>query len=627
MRITTYRCYLGVVAAGFSLAVAGRGFAGDSSAVTIAALINQYEADRGDVATYYDLPGSDVRFDRLESLYAGWNARLKSVAFEPLSQSEKIDYLLLRNDLDDAKDDLKSERKHWCEMEPMLPFHAGILSLEQARWKELPLDSPAAAAVLAGIVKQVRDTRERLERGLKSGTNVTATITHSTSSSVTGLPLVVSTPLAKRSAEATERLRSILKRWFAFHDGYRPDFSWWVKKPYEEADKALEDYARYLREQVAGLKGKEDDPLIGEPAGEAELNRAIRREFLPYDARDLLAIGQREMIWCERELKAAARDMGCGDDWHAALAKVKADYVAPGNQDSLISAHAREAIAFVKKHRLATIPPLCEESWHLTMSSPETLKTIPYVAYNWQNMMVAYAREDMNLEDKLMTMRGNNRHFARTVTLHELIPGHHLQRFAAARHNPQRARFGTPFLIEGWAFYWERRFWDLGWARTPEDRMGMLFWRMTRAARIEVSLKFHLGEMTPAQMVDFLVDRVGHERMGATSEVRRFIGGEFSPLYQASYMIGALQIDALRKALVDGGTLTEAQFSDTILAENAIPVELMRAELLNLPLTRDTQSTWRFADPFASRRPDQHGQLNPEETITKKFPYAVSGTD
>jgi uncharacterized protein (DUF885 family) len=228
------------------------------------------------------------------------------------------------------------------------------------------------------------------------------------------------------------------------------------------------------------------------------------------------------------------------------------------------------------------------------MISPDGQKTLPFAAYGGQNMMVAYAKEEMKHDDKLMSMRGNNRHFTRIVTAHELIPGHHLQAFMSARNRSYRSTFSTPFLVEGWAVYWEMRLWDLDYAQSPEDRIGMLFWRMHRCARIIVSLKFHLGQMKPPEMVDFLVDRVGHERFGASSEVRRFIGGDYSPLYQCGYMIGGLQLRALHRELVGSGKMTDKQFHDTVLTHNAIPVELIRAGMLDLPLTRDTKASWKF---------------------------------
>src|SRR6185295_14598367 len=192
----------------------------------------------------------------------------------------------------------------------------------------------------------------------------------------------------------------------------------------------------------------------------------------------------------------------------------------------------------------------------------------------------------MKNDDKLMSMRGNNRHFTRIVTPHELIPGYHLQGFMVQRERNYRQIFSTPFLVEGWALYWEMTLYELGYPRTPEERVGMLFWRMHRAARIIVSLKFHLGKITPTEMVDFLVDRVGHEKLGATSEVRRFIGGDYSPVYQCGYMIGGLQIRALHKELVGSKKMTEQQFHDTFLAYNAMSVELIRAGMENVSLKR-----------------------------------------
>jgi uncharacterized protein (DUF885 family) len=149
--------------------------------------------------------------------------------------------------------------------------------------------------------------------------------------------------------------------------------------------------------------------------------------------------------------------------------------------------------------------------------------------------------------------------------------------------------------VEGWSLYWEFMLWDKGYGATPEDRVGMLFWRMHRAARIIVSLKFQLGQMTPKEMVEFIVERVGHERSGATSEVRRFIGGNYSPLYQCGYMIGGMQLRALRKEVLEAGRLTEREFNDAVLTVGPIPIEFVRASLLELPLTRELRATWRFA--------------------------------
>ena len=581
-----------------------------TSTSSLASLVSEFEADDQSVSSFYDLPRSAVRFDRLEKLYTAWQARLAAVDFDALNQSGRVDYVLLRAGLEQSVAEIARDRKRVADMDHLLTFRGIVHELEQTRWRGEPANAQAAATKLAELTKQAKQIKERVEKGLKAKAAADKPAAEGSAKKEPAQEkkgddapaIAVSATLAQRAAAAAAELRGALKKWFGFYDGYQPDFQWWVKKPYEEADKQLEEYAKFLREEVAGLKGKDEDPLIGDPIGADAVAEAIRFEFLPYTADELIAIGEREMAWCEHEMKNAARQMGCGDDWKAAMAKVKADFVPPGQQDALVEQTAREAIAFVRKHHFATVPPLCEETWRLIMMSPETMKTIPYAAYGGQNMMVAYAKDEMKQEDKLMVMRGNNRAFTHLTTAHELIPGHHLQNFQAARHNQHRRMFSTPFYVEGWALYCELRLWDLGWARTPQERIGMLFWHMHRAARIVVSLKFHLGRMKPAEMVDFLVNRVGHEKLGATSEVRRYISAQ--PLYQAGYLLGGLQLKALHDELVRSGKMSEQQFNDAVLMENTMPIEMLRADMLKLPLTRDTQSSWKFAgeNPLAPKQ-------------------------
>jgi uncharacterized protein (DUF885 family) len=193
-----------------------------------------------------------------------------------------------------------------------------------------------------------------------------------------------------------------------------------------------------------------------------------------------------------------------------------------------------------------------------------------------------------------MSMRGNGIHVSRATVHHELIPGHHLKGFMSDRYNAHRSVFNTPFMSEGWALYWELLLWDRGFPRSPEDRIGMLWWRMHRAARIIFSLNFHLGRWTPEQCVDFLVNRVGHERFTATGEVRRSFAGTYSPLYQVAYMMGGLQIRSLYKELVDTNTMTAKAFHDAILKAGSMPIEMLRAVLTPQPLTRDYRAQWKY---------------------------------
>jgi uncharacterized protein (DUF885 family) len=229
----------------------------------------------------------------------------------------------------------------------------------------------------------------------------------------------------------------------------------------------------------------------------------------------------------------------------------------------------------------------------MIMMTPERQMVNPFFT-GGREISISYPTNTMQQGDKLMSMRGNNPYFSRGTVQHELIPGHNLQYFMNSRYKSYRQVFTTPFAIEGWSLYWELLLYENGFAKTPEERIGMLFWRMHRCARIIFSLNYHLGNWTPQQCIDFLVDRVGHERANAEGEVRRSFEGGYNPLYQLAYLTGGLQIMSLKKELVDGGKMTYKQFHDAVIKENLIPIEMIRATLINQPLTKDFQTNWKF---------------------------------
>ena len=415
-------------------------------------------------------------------------------------------------------------------------------------------------------------------------------------------PLKVSKVVAHRSAEIISSLKSTLKDWYDFYSGYDPLFTWWARDPYRRADSVMTAYHKTLRERIVGFRPGQPEPIIGDPIGRDAIIADLKDEVIAYTPEDLVAIAEREFAWSEAEMKKAARDLGFGEDWKAALEKVKGLYVPPGEQPELIRRLAFEAIDFIEERNLVTVPPLARDIWRIEMMSPERQRVSPFFL-GGETIQVSYPTDGMTHEEKLMSMRGNSPHLSHATVFHELIPGHHLQGFMNQRYQAhRRPAFGTPFWTEGWALYWEMLLWDQGFNATPEDRIGALFWRMHRSARIIFSLGFHLGTMTPQQAIDYLVDRVGHERANAEAEVRRSFLGTYPPLYQLGYMMGGLQFRSLHQDLVGSGRMTNKDFRDAVLKGGAMPVELVRAMLVNAPLTRDYQAQWLYSGPRGAAR-------------------------
>jgi uncharacterized protein (DUF885 family) len=340
-------------------------------------------------------------------------------------------------------------------------------------------------------------------------------------------------------------------------------------------------------------------PIVGNPIGREALLSELKYEMISYSPEELIELAQTELAWCENEMKMAARAMGHGDDWRAALEHVKTMYVEPGKQPALIRDLAIEAIEYLDKNDLVTVPELCRDSWRMAMMSPEQQLVNPFFT-GGEVISVSYPTNSMPQEAKLMSMRGNNIHFSRATVFHEVIPGHHLQGYMTSRYKTYRRLFNTPFWGEGWALYWELLLWDKGFAKSPENKVGMLFWHMHRCARIIFSLSFHLEKMTPQECIDFLVERVGHERDNATAEVRRSFTTSYGPLYQAAYLLGGLQLRSLHRELVESGRMTNREFHDRILRENAIPIDMVRALLAERKLNPNYTADWKFYKPAAA---------------------------
>jgi len=433
------------------------------------------------------------------------------------------------------------------------------------------VDARAAAATLDSVADQV----EALTKALRDRAAAAP---------------AVKAVAAERAARHSEELRRILRGWYGFYDGYDPIFTWWAAKPYARLDKALEAHVAAVRARYVPAEG----PVVGDPIGEAGLRAHLAHEMIPYTADQLIKIAEAEFTWMEEARLAASREMGYGDDWRAALEYVKDLAVEPGRKPSVVRELERQSLEFIGARDWISIPPLASEIWRMEMMSPERQLTSPFFL-GGEVLQISYPTDDMEHDAKLMSMRGNNPHFNRATVHHELIPGHHLQGFMTGRFNEHRGLFSTPFWGEGWALYWEMILWENDFPRGPEDRMGMLFWRMHRAARIIFSLSFHLERMTPQQAVDFLVDRVGHERANAEAEVRRSFAGDYSPLYQVAYMIGGMQFRTLRRELVESGRMTDRAFHDAVMQGGRMPVGMVRARLTDQPITRDFTSTWRFA--------------------------------
>lgn len=551
-----------------------------SNDTSISSLISQYGADQKTLSARFRIPLDPIGQEYRRSMLSSWEAKLAAIPFEKLDRDNQIDWLMLDGKIRHDREGMERKEERNGAARPLIPYSDKLMQFCASKEHGTPLTAEEAATLLDAIATQANELTKALQKPAKDSDK-----------KLQGEPMPAT--VAIDGSVLLDQFSRQLQDTHRYYEGYDPKYSWWASKPFEAAKAAMANHRKAIREKLAGLDDSDNDKIVGVPIGDAALLKELRYAWIPYTPQELIAIGEKEMQWCEDRFKETATELKLDGDWRKALEQVKSLHVEPGDQPRLIRELAWEAIRFLEGNDLISVPEMAKHGWRVEMMTPEAQRVNPYFL-GGDNIIVSFPTSSMTHSEKLMSLKSNNIHFCRATVHHELIPGHHLQYYSLARHRPYRELFSSPFWMEGWALYWEMMLWDMGFAQSPEDRVGMLFWRKHRAARIIFSLNYQSGKWTAEECVKYLIDRVGHEPSAAAAEVRRSIMGAYGPLYQAGYMLGGLQLRSLHREVVQAGKMTNRDFHDAVLRENYIPWELLRAKMLGAPLSAKQVPAWRF---------------------------------
>ncbi len=160
------------------------------------------------------------------------------------------------------------------------------------------------------------------------------------------------------------------------------------------------------------------------------------------------------------------------------------------------------------------------------------------------------------------------------LTLHEAVPGHHLQ-MSLAQEIENVPKFRTQTYLsafgEGWALYTEYLGKEAGIYKTPYEDFGRLTYEMWRACRLVVDPGIHYKGWTRQEALDFMASNTALSIHEVTTEIDRYIGW---PGQAVSYKIGELKIRELRKKVEDklGDKFDIRAFHDLVLANGSIPL-------------------------------------------------------
>jgi uncharacterized protein (DUF885 family) len=167
------------------------------------------------------------------------------------------------------------------------------------------------------------------------------------------------------------------------------------------------------------------------------------------------------------------------------------------------------------------------------------------------------------------------------LTLHEAVPGHHLQVSLAAERQElpafRRLAYSMAFG-EGWGLYSEWLGYELGLYADPYDRFGQLTWEMWRAVRLVIDTGMHSEGWTRERAIGYFRDNSPRPDLDIVNEVDRYLA---APGQALAYKIGQMKILELRRRAEKtlGPRFEVRAFHDEVLGAGSLPLDVLEARI------------------------------------------------
>lgn len=373
----------------------------------------------------------------------------------------------------------------------------------------------------------------------------------------------------------------------------------------DSAREALDAYREWLEGSLMPLSA--GDFSIGRHLYERLL---VEKHHLPWDADQLIGIGQKLYQETMREMKRVSARIDSTRPWSKVVEHLKGSHPSEEEILSTYTSEMRRAQIFARNTDLVTFPETAPIDVLPTPGFARPM--IPYAYYlppapfaedQTGIFWVTTVDPDLPEARRETLLKGHAQYGIVVTALHEVCPGHHLQQVKANQfpEHPIRRVFRSSVLTEGWAFYCEEMMHSLGFYADDRIRLLQLKDTLWRACRVIIDVELQTGRMGFNDAATFLVRKARLERPNAVAEVRRYCGQPTQPM---SYVAGMVLIQELLAdyRAVRGDRFSLKEFHDDLLGHGALPIELIRLEM-GIPRTAPRGGSRRGGGSSRGRRP------------------------
>ena len=474
-----------------------------------------------------------------------------------LNTDDRLDYHLLKSDLDMALLDLK--QIEWQKRSPLLYVDEAVEGLHSL------MVSPHASLdqKLFPIMERVKAVPDLMKTARRNITKPPALYIQAATEA-----------LESGTAFYREVGAELMKQY--------PDRADEILRQFTAAREALNDFSIYL----AGLTpGDESRIAIGKKNFDYILSNG---DFLDYDSDSLLALGESLLAKAQKEYHNYETEV---EDDHQNASEPVFVPASFNRQDILdyYSWEVDQVREFLEANNIVTVPeniaPIA------VVETPDYLRTMiagiayqPAGAFDSVQQAYFYVRpipKDLDQKQLEARFRYIQRRGFRGSVVHEAYPGHHLQYQIASRlSDPVRKWHQNMMFVEGWALYCEEMMYNQGLYGDEDPAMwlAVLDGIRFRAARIVADVKISTGQFTYDQCVKWMCDQLDAE----TSSEQEYLAKEVRkiahyPGVRMSYLTGKLEIERLRSAAEEkwGDEFTLRKFHDKLLSYGAVPPTLL----------------------------------------------------